>query len=44
MVTGTHLKPIAVIAAIVVMLSALLYVGLNRRHEAPPSAPMHDTR
>jgi len=46
MVTGTRVKPIAIIAALVVMIVALVYAAINRAHEVGPTAPplIHKTR
>jgi hypothetical protein len=44
MLTGTRIKPVAIIAALVLMVGALLYVALNRSHEVSPSPPMHQSR
>ena len=46
MVIGTRVKPIAIIAALVVMIAALLYAAMNRSHEVGPTAPppIHKTR
>ena len=44
MVARGHIKPIAVIAALVIMVAALVYVALNRSHEVAPAPPLHQTR
>jgi hypothetical protein len=46
MVIGTRIKPIAIIAALVVMITALLYAAMNRSHEVGPTTPplVHNSR
>jgi hypothetical protein len=44
MVTRGHIKPVAIIGALVIMIAALLYVALNRSHEVAPVPPMHQSR
>ena len=44
MITRARIKPVAVIAALVLMIAALLYAALNRSHQVAPAAPMHQTR
>ncbi len=44
MLAGARMKPIAIIAALVVMIAALLYAAFNRSHEVTPVPPMHSTR
>jgi hypothetical protein len=44
MLTGVRMKPVAIIAALVVMIVALLYVALNRSHEVEPAPPLHQAR
>jgi hypothetical protein len=40
-----RIKPITVIAGVVVMIAALLYFALNRSHEVrPQTPPMHQER
>jgi hypothetical protein len=39
MVTGTRIKPVAIIAALVVMIAALLYAAMNRTHTVAPNPP-----
>ena len=39
MVTRTRMKPVAIIAALVVMIAVLLYAALNRAHEVGPNPP-----
>lgn len=39
MVTGARIKPIAIIAALVVMIVALLYAAINRTHTVAPNPP-----
>jgi len=38
-VTGTRIKPFAIIAALVVMIAALFYAAVNRTHEVAPNPP-----
>jgi hypothetical protein len=36
--------PVAIIAALVIMILGLLYAAFNRSHDVPPQAPpMHQT-
>jgi len=44
MVVRGRIKPIAVIAGLLVMLAALLFVALDRSHEVAPKPPLHQTR
>jgi len=44
MLTGVRMKPVAIIAAVVVMIVALLYVALNHSHEVTPAPPLHQAR
>jgi hypothetical protein len=38
------IAPVAIIAALVIMILGLLYAAFNRDHEgAPQAAPMHQT-
>jgi len=39
MVTGTRIKPVAIIAGLVVMIAALLYAAMNRAHTVAPNPP-----
>jgi len=39
MVAGTRIKPVAIIAGLVVMIAALLYAAMNRTHEVAPHPP-----
>jgi hypothetical protein len=41
MLAGARIKPVAVIAGLVIMIAALVYIALNRAHSAPPEAPLH---
>jgi len=41
----TRVVPVAVVAALVIIIVALLYAAFNRSHEvAPQAAPMHQSR
>jgi uncharacterized phage infection (PIP) family protein YhgE len=44
MLAGTRTKPVAIIAAIVIMVAALLYAALNRSHAVAPTSPVHQAR
>jgi len=46
MVIRGRITPVAVIGALVIMVTALLYVALNRSHEVGPTspAPSHQSR
>jgi len=45
MLAGGRVRPVAVIAGLVIMIAALVYVVLNRAHSAPTQAPpLHQPR
>ena len=45
MVAGGRIKPIAVVAGLVIMLLALLYAAFTRSHEVrPQTPPVHQAR
>jgi hypothetical protein len=44
MVIRGRIKPFVIIGALIIMVAALLYVAINRNHEAAPSAPMQQSR
>jgi hypothetical protein len=44
MLIGIRSRPVVLIAAIVVMLAALLYLALNRNHAVAPTVPVHRVR
>jgi hypothetical protein len=44
MLVRCRAKPIAIIAAFVLMIAAIVYVALNRSHEVSPAAPLHQQR
>ena len=44
MVAGGRISPFALIAALVVMILALVYVAFNRSHAVVPHPPMHQSR
>jgi hypothetical protein len=39
MVTGTRIKPFAIIGGLVLMIAALVYSVMNRTHEVAPNPP-----
>lgn len=41
MVAGARIKPVAIIAGLLIMIAALVYISLGRAHSAPPHAPLH---
>ena len=41
MLVGARIKPVAVIAGLLIMIAALVYISLSRAHSAPPRAPLH---
>jgi hypothetical protein len=44
MLTRVRMKPVAIIAALVIMVAALLFAALNRNHKVMPAPPMHQAR
>jgi hypothetical protein len=44
MLVGTRVRPVAVIAGLIIMVIALVYIALNRAHSAPPQTPLHQSR
>ena len=44
MLVGSRAKPVVIIAALVLMIAAILYVALNRSHEVTPEPPLHQSR
>ena len=44
MLTRVHIKPVAIIAALVIMVVALIFATLNRNHTVIPAPPMHQAR
>jgi hypothetical protein len=44
MVVRGRVTPFAIVAAIIVMIAALIYVGLNRSHAVAPHPPLHQAR
>ena len=44
MLVRARIKPIAIVAALVIMIAALVYVAMNRSHEVSPSPPLHQAR
>lgn len=44
MLVRSRVKPVAIIAALVLMIAALLYVAFNRSHAVAPEPPLHQSR
>jgi len=44
MLVRSRAKPLAIIAAIALMIAAILYVAINRSHEISPKPPLHQNR
>ena len=39
MVIGAKITPVAIVAAVILMIAALVYAVMNRTHEVGPTAP-----
>jgi len=44
MLTRVRMIPVAIIAALVIMIAALIYTAFNRSHEVAPAPPLHSPR
>lgn len=44
MLVRSRSKPVAIIAALILMIAAILYVALNRNHAVEPEPPLHQSR
>jgi len=44
MLVNCRAKPVAIIAALILMIAAIFYVALNRNHAVAPEPPLHQNR